>query len=350
MYSSIRKAFLYVAFAPLLLLTTSTATHSDSRPPSLGLLLPLSGALAEWGNAMRMGVEMAVTESGSGVRLLVEDTQFQPSVALSACEKMIQSEKPDALIVFGSGVSLAIAPRAERELIPMISLATSDDIQKGKKYVFRLMMSGDAATNTLLPEVQRRNLSRIAAVSTTQDGMLAYQRSFVSAAGDSVIYTTDVAPTERDFNSLIAKILSLKVDGIYSTLLPPQGSLFANQARKLGFKGQLFSANQVELASEIAAGGAAFEGLFFAADGDSSREKFEARFLAHHKVPADNMAGLAFDAVQILLRALETEDAAASIASIKDFSGVLGVYQARPDHTFSIPSHIRTIHKGKALR
>jgi len=82
--------------------------HAERRTPKIALLLPLSGPLAEWGNAMRLGAELAVTESKTEVHLLVEDSQFQPAVALAAYEKLLQSNRPDALIAFGSGVSIAI--------------------------------------------------------------------------------------------------------------------------------------------------------------------------------------------------------------------------------------------------
>jgi branched-chain amino acid transport system substrate-binding protein len=352
MNKRILKALLSVVSALSLILSACNPSHAQTSTPqpTLALFLPLSGPLAEWGNAMRLGAEMAASESEPKAHLIIEDTQFQPSMALSAYEKVLRAERPDALIVFGSGVSLAIAPRAERERIPMISLATSDDIQRGKRYVFRLMMSGNSATQVLLPEVTRRNLSRIAAISTTQDGMLAYQQSFVSAAGDKIVYTTDVAPSEREFSSIIAKVLTLTPDAVYSTLLPPQGAIFAKQIRALGFKGQIFSANQVELASEIAAGGDSFEGLFYAADGDSSREGFEARFLAHHKVPADNMAGLSFDAVRMLGAALATANAPGHLESLTNYRGALGIYNSLPDHTFAIPAHIRTIRNGRGQR
>jgi len=338
--------FLLIAAVSPLLIVASRAL-ADTRAPSIGLFVPLTGPLADWGNAIRLGAEMAIAEEQSAAQFLVEDTQFQGAVALSAYDKMLATGRPDALIVFGSGVSMAITPRAERDKLLTISISTSDEVQHGKRYVFRHMVASDVVTSTLIPEVQRRNLKRIASISTTQDGMLSFQRSFLEKAGKSVVFSADVPPGEREFSSLLARVIAIDADSIYSTLLPPQTSILAKQARQLGFKGQFFAATQVSATSELNAGGKAFENLFFVADGDSSRFVFEERFLQRYEIRADSFAANAYDATKLIIFALSKPDPIAALESVRKFRGALGTYDALPDHTFAIPALLNSVSNGQ---
>jgi ABC-type branched-subunit amino acid transport system substrate-binding protein len=327
--------FAFIAIAP--------ARADTSRLETLLLLVPKTGALAEWGEAMERGARLALEEGQLKLRLLVEDSQFDPKTALLAFEKTNSTEKLSGLIVFGSGVSLAVAPVAERERLLTIAIATSDKIQINRQYVFRHMISAKTATEVILPEIAKRSLSRLAAVATTQDGMLAFQEDFTNCFPGQIVFKEDVPPQERDLKGLALRVASAKPEGVYITLLPPQASLFAIELRRLGFKGSLFAATQIQNNSEIKAAGEAFEGLLFVKDGGLETAEFEKRFLSKYGVPPDNFAGNAFDSVILLDRALQSEDPALSMRKTRGFRGALGVYDALPDNSFNIPAMLQAV-------
>lgn len=341
--------FIVFLCSPSYWVTSAKADAAKPAEPTIALLLPLSGSLADWGTAMRLGAEMALAESGAKARLIVEDTQFQSTVALAAYEKLLHTDHPDAVIVFGSGVSTALAPHLERDQLLTISISTSDEVQRDKRFVFRHMVSTSTVTDALIPEVLRLGLTKIAAIATTQDGMLAFQRAFMERVKEKGLLAADVPPTERDFNAIVTKIIASGADSVYSTLLPPQGSIFAKQARHLGFKGQIFAATQVNSQAELTAGGEAFENLFFTADGDASLANFEAQFLNRYKTRPDSFAGNAYDSVNLLISALKSEEPIGTLESLSKYEGALGTYSALPNHTFGIPAHLRQIVSGKSV-
>jgi ABC-type branched-subunit amino acid transport system substrate-binding protein len=79
------------------------------KPINIGVLVPLSGIVAQGGEEMKMGIQMAAEEKktilGRPINLIVEDTRVKPPIAVSKAEKLVFKDDCKALIgVFSSGV------------------------------------------------------------------------------------------------------------------------------------------------------------------------------------------------------------------------------------------------------
>ena len=95
-------------------------------PVKIGVLVPLSGIVAQGGEEMKMGIQMAAEEKktvlGRPIELLIEDTQVKPPVAVSKAEKLVYKDGCKALIgVFSSGVGLAIAKNIDKLNVPFVT-------------------------------------------------------------------------------------------------------------------------------------------------------------------------------------------------------------------------------------
>src|SRR5215472_3967656 len=89
-------------------------THARAEELRIGFLAPMTGPFAQIGKDMTNGFEMYLEEvknkfAGADVKLIVEDTQGKPPVAVLKAEKLIRQDKVH-MFVGGLLASTGYAP------------------------------------------------------------------------------------------------------------------------------------------------------------------------------------------------------------------------------------------------
>jgi branched-chain amino acid transport system substrate-binding protein len=216
------------------------------------------------------------------VQFIFEDDAFQPKQTLGNVNKFISQHQVQGMIVFGSSTSLAVANLAEQAHIPLIALATSDKVQQGRQYIMRLMLSVETEVSLMAAEIKRQAFRDIAIVATTQDGMLALRDGLIQRGAAPVLLAEDVAPDERCFRPVIAKLMLKQPQAVYMALLSPQGGLFATQLREAGYRGRLLAGSSMENPSQLAFGGSSLEGTLFTSVDDRAAARLFAQYTKRH--------------------------------------------------------------------
>ena len=132
----------------LIFFGTTLAAEAPAEGIRVGVLLPLTGKLAQFGEIERKSFLMAVDEiNGSGgidgapVELIVEDTAGKPETGQTAIQKLI---KQDEVCIVVGGISSSVTWKAvqvaQKNKVPfLVSTASADKItEKGGHYIFRL--------------------------------------------------------------------------------------------------------------------------------------------------------------------------------------------------------------------
>lgn len=347
------------ALAAAYLLGLTSLAHAEKR--ELCFVLPLSGGQHPFGESIRRGAEFAKIEAQDcpsadapcalkETTLTFEDHQGEPARAATAVRRLLQTNSCDGFVVFGSPPSLAVADILERAKKPTIAMGSTDKIQSGRQHIFRSMPSSLEATKPLVEEAVRRGLQKVASVSTEHDGMLANRDAFAAQRGSPFIKSVAVNPGETDFRAIAAQLNAAKPDGIFVTLMPPQASLFARQVRQVGYRGELFSTNQVESTDEIRAAGSAFDGLWYSREGGPESGHFFTEVSRRFPDGALTFAYLGYDASRILSFGLRTPNPIEAINRLQDFPGALGPMSTKPDHSIDGPIQLMVIQGGALVR
>ena len=126
------------------------ATGHAEDPIKVGVLMPLSGQLADHGAKLRRHAEFAAelineeggikSLGGAKLELIFADTQAKPEVGQSEAERLILSEKVDLLMgAYNSGVTMPATVVAEKYQKPfLVFSAVAEEItNRGLKYTFR---------------------------------------------------------------------------------------------------------------------------------------------------------------------------------------------------------------------
>lgn len=155
-----------VATAGAVSATTPAAAAAGTAPAvakptgeaiNVGVIQPLTGAVAADGDFVRKGAEIArdaINDKGGvldrPLQLLVEDNKSDPKESVSAAEKLIVSDKvPCIMGCWGSSMTLAVMPKMEQYSVPLlVETSGADSITTGgNPWVFRIApsVSGEAA-------------------------------------------------------------------------------------------------------------------------------------------------------------------------------------------------------------
>lgn len=325
----------------------------EKNPETQGIRVGFYGALtgptATFALSGKNGARLAVDDAnraggvlGKRVDLLVEDDRGEASEAASAVSKLIARDHVVALIgEFASSRSLAAAPIAQAEKVPMISpSSTNVDVTKKGDYIFRACFI-DSYQGKVLAAFARETLKAATAavlVDAKSDYSVgladAFRRDFLAAGGRVV---ADMKYTEGD-NDFSAQLTALKPLGPDVLVVPgyyTDAGLIARQAKSLGLKAVLLGADGWDSPKLVEIGGAAMEGAYFSNhysvdDPSPAAREFVQTYKRVFAAEPDSIAALSYDSARVLFDAIrragstEGKRLRDALAETKDFAGVTG--------------------------
>lgn len=356
----------------------SGSGEDNAETIKIGHFASLTGPTATFGQQTQQGIEFAVEEInaaggvlGKKIELIAEDTRSMTQDAGLAAEKLIGSDKVKVLLgEVSSSLSLAAAPIAEREHVPMITPAstnpevTVDKQGKARKYVFRICFI-DPFQGKVMAKFAKENLNaqRVAILKDNANdysvGLAKNFRETFTGMGGEIIEEQAYEAGQVDFKSQLTAIKATNPDAIYVPGYYTEVSLIAVQARELGITVPLLGGDGWD-SPELTKGsaGAALEGTFFSnhysvEDTTAAVREFTERFKAKYGDQPGAMSALGYDAMKIVAHVMEqakSTDADAIVAglnTLKDFPGITGNITIDEQHNAEKSAVVLQIKEGK---
>lgn len=133
-----------------------SAARAEAKPVNIGVIMPLSGANAQFGINSRNGIELVADEinaaggikalGGAKINLIIADATSTPTTAGTVAQRLIsQNEVTGILGAFASSVTIAISEVTERRDIPLLTMSFADQITgRGFKNIFQVVAKASA--------------------------------------------------------------------------------------------------------------------------------------------------------------------------------------------------------------
>lgn len=347
-----RACFRYFSVAKAAALAVSmhciAAEAAPSGPVKVGVISPLTGQMATYGQETVNGLKLAKEHLANDpvkFELLVEDTQGTPKGSVEAFNKLVSSDKVAAVIgEVASSNTLAVASLAENDRVPLVtSASTNDTITSGKKFVFRTCFV-DSFQGRVMARFARDELKATTAMivfdsdSDYSRGLRkAFQESFVSFGG-KIAGEVSYSQRDTDFTTQMSKVRREKPDVVFLPGYYSQVGPILRQAHELGIKARFLgtdgwdSPKLFELAKEGAAGHFV-SSHFSAEDTDPKVQKFVKEYEAKYRARPGALAALGYDAGLFLHDAIrraasaKPEDIQKAIAGTDTFPGITGTFR-----------------------
>ena len=223
-------------------------------PIKVGVILPLTGKLAKFGEIEEKSFTMAAEEinanggvNGRPIELIIEDTTGKPDVGRSAIEKLISRDK---VVVVGGGYSssvtwAAVAVAQQHKTPFLVNTGSADKItEQGWNYIFRLNPPVSEYPKALQSFI--KDVTDVKTVAILHENSLFGQsgsKKFVKqceAMGLEVVMKEGYEAGAIDFKPLLVKVKAKKPDMVYMISYVMDASLLMRQSRELNLNAKLF--------------------------------------------------------------------------------------------------------------
>ncbi|NTV43893.1 MAG: ABC transporter substrate-binding protein, partial [Syntrophobacteraceae bacterium] len=220
----------------------------------VGIILPLTGAQAAFGEIEKNSFEMALEEinaaggiKGKKLELIFEDDTGKPEVARSAAEKLINKDKVVMLGGgYGSSETFAIAGVAQQSRMPfLVNTGSADKITEQKwDYVFRLNPPASdypGGLESFLTEVVKPKTAAI--LYEDSNFGTSSSQSFEETCerlGIKVLVKEGYSKGGVDFKPLLVKVKQANPDLVYMISYVMDAALLMNQSMELRLMPKLF--------------------------------------------------------------------------------------------------------------
>ncbi len=121
---------------------------------SIGVLLPLSGRYASYGELVKKGLELALREHNKTrlpARFIYHDTAIEGVTSAQLVSSLTDDDKVMAVVgpLLGTTAGEA-ARRAQREMVPMVTLAQAEGLPEIGNFIFRDSLTAEQQVKTLI--------------------------------------------------------------------------------------------------------------------------------------------------------------------------------------------------------
>jgi branched-chain amino acid transport system substrate-binding protein len=275
--------FVKPTFAALLALAASVAAAQSPAPGVskneivLGTIQDLSGPLAAYGKQIRLGMQMAVEEAnetggvhGRKVRLLVEDSGYDPKKAVLAAQKLVSQDNGIFAMVghLGTAQNMAAMPlQFEKNVINYFPVTAAKEMYEP----FHRLKYSNAATyfdqmRIAAPRLMKdRNLKKACVIYQDDDFGLEVMRGAEAGLKSIGMEFTEKTSYKRgatDFSSQVAKMKSANCELVVLGTIIRETVGTIGESRKTGFNPVFVGSSAVYTDLIPKLGGKAMDNLY----------------------------------------------------------------------------------------
>ena len=360
----------------IVLIFAASFGHSSAFADTIkiGEVGSMTGSEATFGISTHEGIQLAIKEQnakggikGRKLELISVDNQGKPEEAAIGTTKLITQDKVVAVLgEVSSSRSLAMAPIAQKNKIPMISpSSTNPKVTTIGDYIFRVCFidpfQGSVMAKFAWDALKVKKVAVLRDVKSDYSLGLSdfFKESFIKSGGEIVVEQT-YSSGDVDFNSQLTSIRAKKPDAIFLPGYYTEVGLIAKQARKLGIKAAILGGDGWDSEKLYEIGGKSLNNTYFSNhyskdDQSPAVQSFVKNYKAAYNKLPDGLAAMGYDAALVLIAAMESTPSASpkeirdAVAKTKDFQAVTGKISIDEKRNANKPAVILEIKDGKFL-
>jgi branched-chain amino acid transport system substrate-binding protein len=321
------------------------AQQAQGEPYRIGIILPMTGATADYGADFNRGAQLAEEEinaaggiNGRPIKLVLGDSKNSPRDGVAEFRRLVDVDKVPAIISTMTGVIVPQFPLSRETNTPMICVgAITPEIRKGGPTVFSNYPLADDEEKEIAEYIIKKLGHKTAAIIYENS---SYGKTLSSIfidefkkMGGTILAEEVIEKGGRDFRSQITRIGATNPPVTVTYAYYAEGGLIVRQAAELGVKTQFISHGSIQNNSFAEIAGPAAEGFISGSPSwDLSEPQVQAyleRYRKKYNRESDLYGPYFYDAVKLYAEAIKRggyskEGIIKGLKEIKDFQGVVG--------------------------
>lgn len=312
-----RFACLFLA----LMLAFGAAASAES--VKVGLIAPLTGEVAVYGNAVKEAVQLYIDDFNAAdhpfdINLIIYDDKGDPTEAMNAYNKLVYQD--DIAVLLGpvtSSPTFGVAEASVDDGIPALTpTATHPDVTTYGNNFFRACFEDPFQGGSMAKFASSELKATTAAIiyNNADAYSIGLRDAFMKTAeevGLTVTTTEAYGASDIDFRAQLTNIIKTNPDVLFIPYYYNVTYMICSQARELGYTGTFLGVDGTDgvLAIE-GADVSVFDGMYFAnhysADSDSPvTQAFIKEYTDKYGATPNALAALGYDGAMIVCDALE---------------------------------------------
>ena len=331
-----------VAMAVVMLMSFVAVAAAASDTIKIGVLAPLTGGVAEYGNAVNNGVTMFFEElnanggiNGKQVELVVYDEEGDPVKAVTGYNYLLDEEVVAIIGDVTTAPTIAVVTESQEEGTPMITASATaaavtcqmnDDGTVAAVYenMFRSCFIDPFQGNKMAAFAKEQLNASTAAVlyNVGSDYSAGCAKSFqetAQAQGLEVLAVESYADGAVDFQSQLTNIAAKNPDVLFIPDYYSVVALVAQQAYAAGVKSTMLGSDGWDSVLDVVTDPALLEGSYYCSgysieDTREAVQTFVANYQAKYGATPNMFAAQGYDAAMIMAAAVEKAEASGAKA------------------------------------
>lgn len=344
--------------------TGAAGGDSGDGPIKIGVNIELSGPSAVQGTAYKNAVEMVAEQInadggvlGRDLELVIRDNKSDPTEALQVTKQMVENEDVVAIVGGGSSpTTMSTIEYVQSAEVPIVSMGSSDAIVmpvEERAWVFKVPAGTDMVMDKIFGEFEKEGITRVGFISVDNPYGDAGLQAFTNNAPDAgieIVGTEKFQATDKDYTSIVTKLVGQDPEAIIVWAIPPGAGIVAQNIAASGFDGPVYydPGAGAELfirgAGEAAEGARLVHPAVLVADQVQGAANQEVMTEFHHAYSEaygeySGFASYGADALKMIVQAIE-EAGSTDRQAVRDaletieYTGITGVYSmSAEDHS-----------------
>jgi len=240
----------------------------SSEPIKIGIITPLTGDLAFWGENSRLGVELAkkdLREEGINVDFIIEDGQLDPKTALNAAQKLVNIDKVVAIYSNLNPAAISVTSFVkDKDVLHLYNAAPVSPLEEGVN-IYKTFQDFEVDCGKIAQLVKNRGIKKVGVLKMNMEhGDLCLEGIRKVYQGN--VFAEEYNPGTLDFRTSLLKLKTQNVDAIFNISFPPETFASLRNMNELGMNA-VFVGHSVALVPQLVnehealLGGAIFFGL-----------------------------------------------------------------------------------------
>ena len=257
---NIKDLFPITALLSSVLLTASPAFADIN----IGVVASMTGPAAALGAETRKAMALfPATIANEKINFILLDDATDPTAAVKNVRKLISEDKVDAIL--GANListSTAMADVANKEKVPMISIAPLDLSGTQRSYIFRSEPSADLMVERVVADMVSKGVKTVGFIGFSDSwSELLYKALAKAAQGKiSIVAVERYGRTDPSVQAQVLKVMLAKPDVVFIGASGTPAATPQITLRERGFKGRIYQSHGVTSKEFLRVGGKAVEG------------------------------------------------------------------------------------------